>query len=186
MAVTIHKSPIARPLMLLFIAAGFAVLGGTVSQAGFFAPTPVAAPPPVGIVLTSPRAHDTKLIVDLSDRSVQIYRHDRRLARYPIAVGQPGWETPLGAFPIHQMREHPEWQHPITHAVIPAGADDNPLGDRWIGFQAGEHMAIGFHGTPNESLVGSAVSHGCLRMRNRDIRNLYQQVGLGTIVEVRQ
>jgi L,D-transpeptidase ErfK/SrfK len=138
------------------------------------------------VTLTSPRAKDTKLVVDLSDRQVQVFRNGKSIGRYEIAVGQKGWETPIGEFQIHQMRKNPDWQHPITHKVIPAGAPDNPLGDRWVGFHADEHMTLGFHGTPNEASIGSAVSHGCLRMRNDDIRKLYQEVGLGTIVQVQQ
>lgn len=141
--------------------------------------------PPTQPVYTSPRAKDTKLIVDLTDRRVRVFRHGKEIGRYPVAVGQSGWETPIGEFRIHQMRQNPEWQHPITKKVMSAGPH-NPLGDRWVGFYQGEYMALGFHGTPNESLVGQAVSHGCLRMLNRDIRAMYKQVGLGTIVEVRR
>ncbi|WP_448572469.1 L,D-transpeptidase, partial [Trichothermofontia sp.] len=67
--------------------------------------------------------------------------------------------------------------------VIPPGPD-NPLGPRWIGFWTDGKNFIGFHGTPNESLIGQAVSHGCVRMRNQDIQALYAQVEMGTPVVV--
>jgi lipoprotein-anchoring transpeptidase ErfK/SrfK len=183
MAVTVKRSPLARQIMFLFMAAGGMLLVIAFYNIKPLLPqiTPLAsrqAP-----VRRSPKAQNTKLVVDLSDRQVILYRHKQEIARYDVAIGQVGWETPIGIFEIHQMKPHPEWQNPITKEIIPSG-DDNPLGDRWIGFYEGEHMSIGFHGTANESLVGSAVSHGCLRMRNRDIRSLYEQVDLGTRVEV--
>lgn len=126
------------------------------------------------------------LVVDLSDRLVYVYDDDRLQASYPVAVGQLGWETPTGSFQILQMNQNPAWRQPITGEVIPSGANDNPLGDRWIGFWSDGRHQIGFHGTNEEHLIGQAVSHGCLRMRNQDIRMLYQQVAKGTLVLVRR
>ncbi|TAF12831.1 MAG: L,D-transpeptidase, partial [Nostocales cyanobacterium] len=68
--------------------------------------------------------------------------------------------------------------------IFEAGTD-SPLGDRWIGFWSDGKNEIGFHGTPNTDLIGAAVSHGCLRMRNADVRMLYEQVSLDTPVVVR-
>ncbi len=179
----LQDSPIARHFMLLSMSAGLILFG--VGSLNVWRPTPQppnSAPATEAMVL-SPRAQDTKLVVDLGDRRVMLYRHGKAVTRYPVAVGQASWETPAGSFKIHQMRRNPEWRHPITKVVIPAGPE-NPLGDRWIGFYQGEHMALGFHGTPNESVVGQAVSHGCLRMRNRDINAMFEQVGTGVVVEV--
>ncbi len=62
----------------------------------------------------------------------------------------------------------------------------SPLGERWIGFWSDGHNEIGFHGTPDSDLVGSPVSHGCLRMRNPDVRLLYEQISLGVPVKVQK
>lgn len=126
----------------------------------------------------------TRLVVDLSQRQVFVYQRQKLQASYPLAVGQAGWETPTGTFRVTQMQVNPAWQHPITEQVIPPGPD-NPLGARWIGFWSDGHSHIGFHGTNQEDLVGGAVSHGCLRMRNQDIMALYQQVERGTPVIVK-
>jgi lipoprotein-anchoring transpeptidase ErfK/SrfK len=83
------------------------------------------------------------------------------------------------------MYRHPSWRQPITGEVVASGPN-NPLGDRWIGFWSDGHHQIGFHGTNDEKQIGQAVSHGCLRMRNQDIRALYQQIGQGTLVIVRE
>lgn len=127
----------------------------------------------------------SRLVVDLSDAKVYTYWGDQLIATYPVAVGQPGWETPTGNFKVLKKQTNPVWRQPITGDLIPAGPN-SPLGDRWIGFWADAHHQIGFHGTNNENLVGQAISHGCLRMRNNDIRALYEQVSIGTPVMVRK
>jgi lipoprotein-anchoring transpeptidase ErfK/SrfK len=127
---------------------------------------------------------NTQVVVDLSDRRVYVYRGDTVIASYPTGIGKKGWETPTGSFEIAHMQYHPVWRHPITGKVFEAGPD-SPLGDRWIGFWSDGRNKIGFHGTPDDDLVGKAISHGCLRMRNPDVRMLYKQVSLGTTVIVR-
>jgi lipoprotein-anchoring transpeptidase ErfK/SrfK len=126
------------------------------------------------------------LVVDLSDRRVYVYGTDQVIASYPTGVGKKGWETPIGSFKVMHKQLHPAWRHPITGKVFPAGPD-SPLGERWIGFMSvsADKGEIGFHGTPDETLVGGSVSHGCLRMRNADVRMLFEQVKMGTPVEVR-
>lgn len=131
------------------------------------------------------RAIRSTLVVKLSDRRVYLYRDGKLKAKYPIAVGQPGWETPTGNFKVLQMQRRPVWRQPITGDIVATGSN-NPLGDRWIGFWSNGRNQIGFHGTDSEQLVGKPVSHGCLRMRNRDIREMYEQVGQGTPVIVRK
>ncbi|WP_416211962.1 L,D-transpeptidase [Nostoc sp. DedSLP04] len=126
----------------------------------------------------------TQVVVDLSDRRTYVYAGEEVIASYPIAVGKKGWETPTGSFQVIHMRHYPIWRHPITGKVFEAGTD-SPLGDRWIGFWSDGRNEIGFHGTPDVDLVGTAVSHGCLRMRNSDVRLLYEQVSIGTKVLVR-
>jgi len=124
-----------------------------------------------------------RLEVDLSDRQVSLYKAGKRQATYPVGIGQPGWETPTGTFHITMMEHDPLWQHPITRQVIPPGPD-NPLGSRWIGFWSTKDYEIGFHGTNHPELVGQAVSHGCLRMHDADVRALFDQVSVGTPVIV--
>ena len=125
-----------------------------------------------------------KLVVDLSDRRVYVYEKDRVKVSYPVAIGQPGWETPIGTFSVFQKYQNPVWQHPITGEKVLSGKR-NPLGKWWIGFGSVGSLLIGFHGTNDERLVGQPVSHGCLRMRNSDIGKLYKQTSTGTPVTVR-
>ncbi len=124
------------------------------------------------------------LQVSLSQRTLSVYQDQERQHQYPLAVGQEGWETPTGVFEVIETRKDPAWEHPLTGEVIPSGPT-NPLGDRWIGFWTDGQVYIGFHGTADESDLGAAVSHGCLRLANADIRQLYELVEPGTPVIVR-
>jgi lipoprotein-anchoring transpeptidase ErfK/SrfK len=126
---------------------------------------------------------NTYLVIKLSQRRVYVYQNDKLKVSYPIAVGKAGWETPMGTYKVLDMQRDPAWEHPWSGEVIPPGPD-NPLGARWIGFWTDGRNFIGFHGTPNEHLVGQAVSHGCIRMRNKDILALYALVSMGTPVKV--
>ncbi len=126
---------------------------------------------------------EVRLVIRLSDRRVYLYQGDRVQESYPIAIGKAGWETPVGEHEVINKQRNPTWEHPWTGEIVPPGPD-NPLGVGWIGFWTDGLNYIGFHGTPAEHLVGQAVSHGCVRMRNQDILALYAKVNVGTPVIV--
>lgn len=157
-------------------------------------PKPLGAEP-IESVITQPsnssinpspasNAQTTNLVLKLSDRRVYLYRGNELATSYPVAIGKAGWETPIGNYKVIEMQRDPTWEHPWTGKLVPPGAK-NPLGARWIGFWTDGKNFIGFHGTPQEKLVGQAVSHGCVRMRNQDILALYAQVDVGTPVTVK-
>ncbi len=125
----------------------------------------------------------THLVIKLRDRRVYVYQNKKLKVTYPVAIGKAGWETPTGNYKVMDKQRNPVWEEPWTGKVILDGPN-NPLGSRWIGFWTDGRNSIGFHGTSAEKLVGQAVSHGCIRMRNRDIVALYEQVKLGTPVTV--
>ena len=109
---------------------------------------------------------------------------------FPIAIGREGWETPVGRFQVEEMVEHPDFLK-VDDSVVPVRVikrippgPTNPLGERWIAFAHGEGWTVGIHGTPNPELLGRAVSHGCIRMRNADVIRVYERVQLGTPVIV--
>ena len=125
----------------------------------------------------------SRLVLRLSERRLYVYQGEHEIARYPVAIGRDNWETPTGQFSVFQRQQHPAWQHPFTGAIVPPGPN-NPLGARWLGFWTDGTNFIGFHGTPNEQSIGRAISHGCVRLRNADVIELYAQVALGTPVIV--
>ncbi|PZV22956.1 MAG: L,D-transpeptidase [Cyanobium sp.] len=147
-------------------------------------------------------------LVQRPDRHLVLQRRQRRLLvleagelirTYPVAVGMPGWETPLGRFEVLNMHKNPVWEHPAKGTRIGPGPA-NPLGSRWIGFQkdcAGRRgfsgdqvldlqgcLMTGFHGTPHRWTVGRAVSHGCVRLHDESVQELFELVEVGTSVTV--
>ncbi|NJK59128.1 MAG: L,D-transpeptidase [Oscillatoriales cyanobacterium SM2_1_8] len=137
----------------------------------------------LGAIATGVEAAEVRLVLRRGDRQVVVYRGEAVQARYPVAVGKRGWETPLGRFAVQRLQKNPIWQNPWTNQIVPAGAK-NPLGSRWIGFWSDGRNDIGFHGTPDRASVGQAASHGCVRMLEPDIQALFEVVQLGTPVEV--
>lgn len=148
--------------------------------------TPVFERPedPAADISASDTAEQTvHLRLSLSDRKVYVYRGETLETSYPVAIGRPGWETPTGEFEVFSQIVDPGWTNPLTDEVVAPGPN-NPLGDRWIAFWTDGVNSIGFHGTPNRESVGQAASHGCIRMYNEDVRELYEIVALGTPVTV--
>ncbi|MBC7972478.1 MAG: L,D-transpeptidase [Verrucomicrobia bacterium] len=208
MAVTVRDDRLSRSVMFLFVGAALVLLGiqwrawaanrqdttttsNTTANVKGTQSSAITANRKDGFKGNSDSAttattlkRSAKLVIDLSDRRVYVYREQALVTSYPIAIGQAGWETPSGSFQVLEMQRDPKWQHPITGEVIPVGAA-NPLGKRWIGFLYEGRTHIGFHGTNQEELIGQAVSHGCVRMQNRDVVALYDQISLGTSVDVR-
>ena len=126
----------------------------------------------------------THVVLNLKERRVYVYQDDQVIANYRVAIGRPGWETPKGNFSVIQMVEDPQWKNPWNGRVSAPGPN-SPLGERWIGFSREGGKYVGFHGTPGELVMGQAVSHGCVRMRNRDVKELYELVqnGIPVIVQ---
>ncbi len=147
-------------------------------------PSPTA---PRAEMATQPAPH---LLLRLGERRLYVVdgTPGGPVVSFPIAVGRKGLETPSGRFEVEEMVEHPDFlkfdgEPPRVVKRIPPGPW-NPLGERWIGFAHGEGWTIGIHGTPNPELLGQAVSHGCVRMRNADVLRVYDRVKLGTTVIV--
>lgn len=127
---------------------------------------------------------NTRIEVHLQAREIRLYQQDRLILKAPVAVGQDDWQTPIGDFAVRDMRMNPVWRHPITQEPVGPGPE-NPLGSRWIGFLVEEDYHIGIHGTNQETLIGEAVSHGCVRMLEKDIQSLYGHIQIGTPVVVK-
>lgn len=181
-----HPPEKLSPDWLVSFDSPFPLAGLLIQNSSTFHPKTIQQVSPITPILNLAIATiSSRLIVDLSDAKVYSYWGHKRIGSYPVAIGQKGWETPTGTFKVLKKIRDPVWVQPITEKHIPPGPD-NPLGDRWIGFWTDERHQIGFHGTNDEKLIGQAISHGCLRMRNQDIRALYDQVTLGTPVIVRK
>jgi L,D-transpeptidase catalytic domain len=124
-----------------------------------------------------------RLHLRLGERRVYVYQGDQVVASYAVAIGRSNTPTPLGEYAVFQMIENPVWQSPWTGEVGKPGAD-SALGLRWIGFVTVAGGVIGFHGTPTLNSIGQAASHGCVRMSNEDVVQLFDQVEIDTPVIV--
>ncbi|MBD2356054.1 L,D-transpeptidase [Tolypothrix sp. FACHB-123] len=141
------------------------------------------ATPVIKSTIPATAQKNIRLVLKLSMRKLYVYTGDNLQASYPVGIGKPGLETPVGKFKVIEMLKNPEWTHPQTGKLVLPGPN-NPLGERWIAFWNIGREYIGFHGTPERASVGKAVSHGCVRMYNEHVRELYEIVKLGTPVVV--
>jgi lipoprotein-anchoring transpeptidase ErfK/SrfK len=154
----------------------------------------------VAVAAASPRT-EAREVVQFNTRyprgSIVVITHQRRLyyvvgngqaIRYPVGVGKAGMAWHGTAYVARKL-VRPSWGPPIDiwranpslPAVIPGGAPNNPMGEAVLGLDRGNYA---IHGTNNPASIGRYVSHGCIRMYNRDIVDLYGRVPVGTAVYV--
>jgi lipoprotein-anchoring transpeptidase ErfK/SrfK len=146
--------------------------------------TPSASPQATPQPAETFEADEIHLLLKLGERRVYVYRGQKLLNKYPVAIGKKKWETPQGDWKVRLMLKNPGWTNFKTGEQLAPGPD-NPLGERWIGFWTDGKDEIGFHGTTNLSSIGRAASHGCVRMSNKNVKEMYRLVKLGTVVQVR-
>ena len=119
-----------------------------------------------------------RLIVSIPDRKIVLMEDGHVVKIYPIAVGKKSTPSPNGNFHIASRVVKPTWYQP-GKMVGPGPA--NPLGTRWMGLG---YKGYGIHGTNMPNSVGKAASHGCIRMRNHDVEELFGLVQVGDPVEL--
>jgi lipoprotein-anchoring transpeptidase ErfK/SrfK len=119
-----------------------------------------------------------RIVISIADRRLVLLEHDHVLKTYEIAVGKSSTPTPEGQFQVVNRIPNPIWCAG-GRAVRPGKA--NPLGTRWIGLSK---KGYGIHGTNEPDSIGKAASHGCIRMRNRDVEELFELVETGVPVEL--
>jgi lipoprotein-anchoring transpeptidase ErfK/SrfK len=118
------------------------------------------------------------VLVSLLDRKLAVLEDGNVLATFPVAVGAESSPSPTGEFEIVNRVANPTYYHPGT--VIPSGKD-NPVGTRWVGLS---QRGYGIHGTNAPSSIGHAASHGCIRLRNRDMEKLFTLLRVGDVVQI--
>lgn len=127
------------------------------------------------------------VIIDTPRRYLFLVQDNGRAVRYGIGVGRPGF-TWAGVKEISAKREWPDWTPPdemlkrrpdLPHHM--AGGPENPLGARALYLGSSLYR---IHGSNEPWTIGTAVSSGCIRMRNEDVIDLYGRVHIGTKVVV--
>ena len=128
------------------------------------------------------------VIVNRGSFTLTLYKNLKPAKTYGIAVGKVGLETPAGLYHVQNKAVNPAWTMPNSDwvaaadrgKVVPGGTPENPLKARWLGIYDG----AGIHGTDAESSIGTAASHGCVRMRIPDVIELYDQVPVGAPIYI--
>ena len=120
-----------------------------------------------------------RIVVSIPDCKLAVMEGDRVLRIYSVAVGAASTPSPSGSFTVVERVSHPAWYRPGK--VVPPGKG-NPIGARWIGLSI---KGYGIHGTSNPRSIGRRASHGCIRLRNADVEELFGLVAVGDVVELR-
>jgi lipoprotein-anchoring transpeptidase ErfK/SrfK len=127
------------------------------------------------------------IIIDRKSFSLRLFKNLRPAESYGIAVGRVGLETPAGLYHIQNKAINPAWHVPnsawagkLAGKVIAGDDPANPIKARWMGIFDG----AGIHGTSDVNSIGSAASHGCIRMRIPDVERLYDEVPTGAPVYI--
>ncbi len=125
------------------------------------------------------RQAQARIVVSIPDHKLVLFDGDRVVKMYDVAVGKPSTPTPEGEFRIVNHIPNPTY---FGSGVVIGPGKNNPLGTRWMGLSA---VGYGIHGTNVPSSIGKAASHGCIRMRQQDLEELFESVNVGVTVELR-
>jgi lipoprotein-anchoring transpeptidase ErfK/SrfK len=128
---------------------------------------------------TAKDAHIRQIIISIPDRRLALLQDGQLVKVYPVAVGAIETPSPDGEFTIINHVVNPTYRH--ADKEIGPG-QDNPLGTRWMGLSL---KGYGIHGTNVQNSVGKAASHGCFRMKKKDVEELYSRVRVGDAVSIR-
>ena len=127
------------------------------------------------------------LVADRANFKLRLYRDLDLTREYTVAVGALGFDTPAGLYHIQNKAVDPAWSVPnsdwagdLAGTVVPGGVPENPLKERWLGIYDG----AGIHGTDQTYSLGTAASHGCIRMSIPDVIELYDQVPVGAPIYI--
>jgi lipoprotein-anchoring transpeptidase ErfK/SrfK len=131
------------------------------------------------------RLYGTVVTVDKAHFKLRLFKRLKFLKSYGVAVGQPAYPTPSGLFHIANKQVDPVWSVPnspwageLQGTTVQGGSAANPLKARWMGIVNG----VGIHGTGEDYSIGSAASHGCIRMHVPDVKDLFARVPVGAPV----
>lgn len=145
-----------------------------------------------GQELTLPLLHvpplvpEDGIVLNIPERQVYVIRRSVCVATFAVAVGQAEWRTPTGTYTVASRVVNPQWQPTksmvertlIRDEPVQPGPD-NPIGDRWIGWSL---KGFGFHSTTEPNSIGSASSHGCVRLFPEAARHLFEIVKKGDTI----
>jgi L,D-transpeptidase ErfK/SrfK len=135
-----------------------------------------------------PPGADRTMVINIPQRHLFLFGRDGALrAHYPVGLGRPDWQTPVGPFEVTELERDPAWDVPKSiqeemrregKAVIQRmpPCPENPLGRYWLRLSIG---GIGIHGTNAPASVYTFQTHGCVRLHPDDVEALFGMVSEG-------
>jgi lipoprotein-anchoring transpeptidase ErfK/SrfK len=128
------------------------------------------------------------IVVHVDRNVLELYDGFEVMKTWQVATAKPGWVTPTGVWTIWDKRVNPTWYNPALDswgadlpAVVPGGPTA-PMGTRAIYIDAPGLIRI--HGTPAPESIGRFASHGCIRMRNAEVEQLFEMIDVGQHVVI--
>jgi lipoprotein-anchoring transpeptidase ErfK/SrfK len=118
------------------------------------------------------------IVVSLEDRKLALVEDGQVKKVYTVAVGKPSTPSPTGTFTLARRVKNPTYSH--NGKTVQPGPG-NPVGTRWMGLSV---KGYGIHGTNEPKSIGKAASHGCIRMAQKDLEEMYELVSVGDEVEL--
>jgi len=132
--------------------------------------------------ITSPPTEEKWFVLNKTKRILTFYNNDKVIKKYPVAIGKASSITPSGRYTIVSKVINPTWGGGGYAKPVKGGSPDNPLGYRWMGLSYKDGSTIGIHGNNSPYSIGKEISHGCIRMINSDVEELFANVSLKAIV----
>jgi lipoprotein-anchoring transpeptidase ErfK/SrfK len=128
------------------------------------------------------------IVVRVDRNVIELYDGFKMIRQWDVATAKPGYVTPTGVWTIWDKRVNPTWYNPALDswgaglpAVVPGGPTA-PMGTRAIYIDAPGLIRV--HGTPAPESVGRYASHGCIRMRNEEVEQLFEMIDVGQHVVI--
>lgn len=108
------------------------------------------------------------IIIETETKTLTLYINEKKYKTFPVAIGKPETPTPVGEWEIEYMARN--W--------------GDGFGTRWMGLTVPWGI-YGIHGTDKPESIGGCESHGCIRMFNENVEELYEKVAVGTKVFIK-
>lgn len=135
-----------------------------------------------------PEAEEEGLVLNIPEMRLFDFTSDRRPEVFAVAVGDPEVPTPVGDFVVGNKRVDPTWNVPASileeRPGLPARVapgPDNPLGTRWMTIG---NTSYGLHGTNVRWSIGRDATHGCVRLYESDVRELFDRIEEGVRLQL--
>jgi lipoprotein-anchoring transpeptidase ErfK/SrfK len=123
-------------------------------------------------------ASTRRLLVNIPARKIAFIEDGKVVKVYPVAVGKKSTPSPTGTFHIASHVVNPTYSH--AGKLVGPGPS-NPVGTRWMSLG---YKGYGLHGTNHPESIGHAASHGCIRMLNQNVEELFELVRVGDEVDL--